>query len=74
MKRAYGGVLINEMAGFCSGSQRAPQNPVWTFAKGKQKDGENAQQTALREVLEETGVRAKVISKYWFPQKTGGSR
>ncbi len=33
-----------------------------TLAKGKQEAGETLEETALREVLEETGVRGKIIS------------
>jgi ADP-ribose pyrophosphatase YjhB (NUDIX family) len=68
MKRAYGGVLINEAGKVLL---RKPaglhKTRVWTFAKGKPLDGETAQQTALREVFEETGVRAKIISRLLFP-------
>jgi diadenosine hexaphosphate hydrolase (ATP-forming) len=73
MKRAYGGVLINEMGRVLLRKPRGlHKTRVWTFAKGKQKDGENAQQTALREVLEETGVRAKVIRQVLVPSENGG--
>lgn len=62
MKRAYGGVLVNDAGRVLL---RKPaglhKTRVWTFAKGKPLDGETAEQTALREVLEETGVRAKII-------------
>jgi 8-oxo-dGTP diphosphatase len=40
---------------------------VWTFAKGKPNEGETSEQTALREVLEETGVRAKIIRRVAVP-------
>ncbi|HZR19513.1 MAG TPA: NUDIX hydrolase [Verrucomicrobiae bacterium] len=68
MKRAFGGVLINETGRVLL---RKPtglhKTRVWTFAKGKPLDGETAEQTALREVFEETGVRAKIISRLAFP-------
>ncbi len=35
----------------------------WTFAKGKAKPDESPEQAALREVLEETGVRARILGK-----------
>jgi len=73
MKKAYGGVVINpggqvllrEPAGHYKGD-------VWTFAKGKSEFGESPEQTAVREVLEETGYRAKIIAK--IPGSFDGSR
>lgn len=62
MKRAYGGVLINETGRVLLRKPRGlHKTRVWTFAKGKPNEGETAQETALREVFEETGVRAKVV-------------
>ncbi len=60
---AYGGVLINdrgevqlrEVAGHFGGY-------VWTFAKGRPDPGETPQETALREVLEETGQDARIVA------------
>jgi 8-oxo-dGTP pyrophosphatase MutT (NUDIX family) len=68
MKRAYGGVLINE-AGLVLLRKPAGlhKTRVWTFAKGKALDGESAEQTALREVFEETGVRAKIVRPLVIP-------
>ena len=73
MKRAYGGVVINpsgevllrEPAGHHKGDR-------WTFAKGKPEPGESPEQTAVREVLEETGYRAEVVTK--IPGSFSGSR
>jgi len=36
---------------------------AWTFAKGKPKSEETPEETALREVWEETGVRGKILAK-----------
>jgi 8-oxo-dGTP pyrophosphatase MutT (NUDIX family) len=44
----------------------------WTFAKGKPRPGESPEQTALREVLEETGCRAEIIAR--IPGSFAGSR
>lgn len=60
---ACGGVLINdrgevqlrEPAGHFGGY-------VWTFAKGRPDPGETPEQTALREVLEETGQAARIVA------------
>ena len=73
MKQAYGGVVINrnsqvllrQPAGHYKGDR-------WTFAKGKPMPGESAEQTALREVLEETGCRAEVLAR--IPGAFEGSR
>jgi 8-oxo-dGTP pyrophosphatase MutT (NUDIX family) len=64
MKYAYGGVVINSSGEVLL---REPadhyKGHVWTFAKGKPQPGETPEETALREVLEETGVRARIIEK-----------
>lgn len=68
MKRAYGGVLINEVGRVLLRKPKALHKArVWTFAKGKPEDGETAEQTALREVLEETGVRARIVRPVTAP-------
>ena len=73
MKKAFGGVVINssgqvllrEPAGHYKGD-------VWTFAKGRPDPGESPEQTALREVLEETGYRAEIAAK--IPGSFDGKR
>lgn len=59
---AYGGVLLTRHGQLLL---REPANHfdgyVWTFAKGKLDEGETPEQTALREVLEETGYQAEVV-------------
>jgi 8-oxo-dGTP pyrophosphatase MutT (NUDIX family) len=70
---AYGGVvvdpagrvLLREVANHYDGY-------VWTFAKGRPEIGETPRQTALREVLEETGIRARVLRPLW-PSFVGGT-
>lgn len=58
---AYGGVLINARGEV---QLREPANHfggyVWTFAKGRPDPGETPEQTALREVQEETGQEARI--------------
>jgi 8-oxo-dGTP pyrophosphatase MutT (NUDIX family) len=69
---SYGGVLINargevllrEPSGHFGGY-------VWTFAKGQPDKGETPEQTALREVFEETGYPAKIVAV--IPQVFGGT-
>jgi 8-oxo-dGTP pyrophosphatase MutT (NUDIX family) len=60
---AYGGVVMS------GGGRVLLREPslhfggyVWTFAKGRPDPGETAQQTALREVLEETGYSARILA------------
>jgi 8-oxo-dGTP pyrophosphatase MutT (NUDIX family) len=64
VKKAYGGVVIDPMGRVLL---REPtghyKGHVWTFAKGKPETGESPEQAALREVLEETGVRAMIVQK-----------
>jgi 8-oxo-dGTP pyrophosphatase MutT (NUDIX family) len=50
----------------------------WTLPKGVQEDGETVEQTALREVREETGLEPELVGRldtidYWFvwtPERT----
>jgi 8-oxo-dGTP diphosphatase len=44
---------------------------VWTFPKGNIEEGEKPEETAIREVEEETGVRGRIIKRigeitYWY--------
>ena len=41
----------------------------WAFPKGRIEPGEDLEQTALREVSEETGIKANIISKLPIPEK-----
>jgi len=52
---AAGRVLLREVANHFDGY-------VWSFAKGRPDPGETPQQAALREVLEEMGVAATIVS------------
>ena len=68
MKRACGGVLIDETGRVLLRKPRdLHKTRVWTFAKGKPEEGETTEQTALREVFEETGVRARIVRPIQFP-------
>lgn len=71
MKRAYGGVLID---GEKRVLLREPSNHfggyVWTFPKGSADDGESPEETALREVREETGYQAEIVAP--IPGEFGG--
>ncbi len=69
MKRVYGGILINDSGRVLLRKPRGlHKTRIWTFAKGRAENGESAEQTALREVLEETGVRARIIRRLVAPK------
>lgn len=61
---SFGGVLVDDSGRVLL---REPSNHydgyVWTFAKGKADRGATPEQTALREVLEETGYDAEIVAK-----------
>jgi 8-oxo-dGTP diphosphatase len=61
-KTAYGGVIFDDLGRVLL---RQPKGEfdgyVWTFPKGRPSSGETPEEAALREVLEETGVEAKII-------------
>lgn len=47
----------------------------WGLPKGRVEEGEGLQETALREVMEETGLEGKVVTKlkditYWYMNET----
>ena len=69
---AYGGVLFDARGRTLL---REPSDHfggyVWTFAKGKPDAGESPEQTALREVREETGYTCRVIGA--IPKAFAGS-
>ena len=73
VKKAYGGVVIN-----ASGQVllREPtghyKGDFWTFPKGKPEFCESPEQTAVREVLEETGYRVQILAR--IPGTFDGSR
>ncbi|NPB08113.1 MAG: NUDIX hydrolase [Aquificae bacterium] len=72
MRREFsaGGVL------FKNGEVLLIKNPsgVWTFPKGLIEEGESPQETAVREVYEETGIKGRVVDylgeiSYWYTLK-----
>lgn len=60
-EKAYGGVIFNDQGRILL---REPKGYfdgyVWTFPKGRQNSIETPEETALREVLEETGIKAEI--------------
>lgn len=68
MKREFsaGGIVINEEGKVLlikASSLKLADVEYWGFPKGNVKEGENMKEAALREVKEETGVRAEIIDK-----------
>src|ERR1700676_2962687 len=82
MKREFsaGGVLVRRLDGqWMIAAIRPGGKPpgTWALPKGRIGPGEAAQETALREVEEETGARGRPLAKlgdteYWF--NWGGER
>ncbi len=62
--RAAGGVILQKSE---EGSLRVlvahrPQYDDWSFPKGKADDGETPAETAVREILEETGLHCRIVA------------
>ncbi len=72
-----GGIVIRHESGrawLVVGSRRRERDSrTWTLPKGTPKPGETREQTALREVAEETGLEVRITTplesiEYWFVQ------
>ena len=73
-----GGIVVRFEAGepqLVIGCRRRDRNIVtWTLPKGTPNDGESREQTATREVGEETGLEVRITApfdsiEYWFVQR-----
>jgi 8-oxo-dGTP pyrophosphatase MutT (NUDIX family) len=61
-----GGVLVRRLRGrwmLAAIRPRGRKTPVWALPKGLIDSGERPEETALREVEEETGVAARLLTK-----------
>ncbi len=58
---AVSAVLIHDNCALLVQRGQAPSAGLWSFPGGKIKTGERVQQAALRELTEETGVKAKTL-------------
>jgi 8-oxo-dGTP pyrophosphatase MutT (NUDIX family) len=71
-----GGVVYREEAGSLMIALCGRTRPgTWNLPKGTPDDGETVEQTALREVQEETGLEVEIESQlghieYWFTRET----
>lgn len=66
-QHSAGGLLIRKRGSrpqICLVSKKSGR--VWAFPKGRVNQGETLEETAVREVLEETGHRGEVINKLDF--------
>lgn len=61
---SFGGVLVDGQGRILLRKPKGEfDNYVWTFPKGLSTSGESPEETALREVHEETGYRAEIIGR-----------
>jgi 8-oxo-dGTP pyrophosphatase MutT (NUDIX family) len=70
-----GGIVVNDRGDVLMIARRSPAGKQqWTLPKGLVESGESAEETAVREVAEETGVVAEITGEartidYWFVWK-----
>jgi 8-oxo-dGTP pyrophosphatase MutT (NUDIX family) len=73
-----GGVVIRYQDGIpelvVGSRRREPDGLTWTLPKGTPQAGETTEETALREVAEETGLEVRITGpldsiEYWFVQR-----
>lgn len=73
-----GGIVILYQEGIphlvVGSRRREPDGVTWTLPKGTPQIGETVEQTALREVAEETGLEVRITEplesiEYWFVQR-----
>ena len=73
-----GGIVIRHEEGIpqlvIGSRRREPDGVTWTLPKGTPNAGETVEQTALREVGEETGLLVRITApfdsiEYWFVQR-----
>jgi len=68
-----GGIVIRDEAGvhqFVAGQRRRDHAHTWTLPKGTPVPGESTEQTALREVAEETGLDVRITAAFESIQYT----
>ncbi len=66
IEKSAGGVVIEGGKILIVLMKTITGDKVWTFPKGHIEDGETPQQAALREVMEECGVKCRIIDNKEF--------
>lgn len=72
---AAGGVVMREHLGRLEVAIAGRQSDgTWVFPKGTPDDGESIEETAVREVAEETGLQVRIraplaVTEYWFASR-----
>lgn len=72
---AAGGVVVREQTGALEVAVAGRKSDgTWVFPKGTPDRGESIEETAVREVAEETGLRVRVLApigttEYWFASR-----
>jgi diadenosine hexaphosphate hydrolase (ATP-forming) len=61
-EKSAGGVVFRRLSGCVEILLIEDRYGHWTLPKGKQEPGETDEETALREIWEETGIRARIVS------------
>jgi len=59
-----GGIVVRDVGGspeFVVGRRRRERTTTWTLPKGTPESGESTEQTAIREVSEETGLSVRIV-------------
>jgi 8-oxo-dGTP pyrophosphatase MutT (NUDIX family) len=62
-----GGIVVRQQSGkleFVAGQRRREHVRTWTLPKGTPVAGESREQTALREVAEETGLEVRIVAPF----------
>ncbi len=72
---SFGGVVVRSEGDALAVAMIRTRNlkgePVWTLPKGTPDEGESPEETAVREVAEETGLKVRILqpleaNTYWF--------
>jgi len=72
---AAGGVVLRERDGALEAAIAGRDSDgTWVFPKGTPSEGESTEETALREVAEETGLEVRILgplgtTEYWFASR-----
>ncbi len=77
MERSCGAVIFKADGGSRTYVLIRQKNGMWGFPKGHREPGETEEETALREIGEEVGLRVRILpgfrrtEEYWIAKKPG---